>query len=717
MAKRPREHRSGPPDPAPSAPSGAAPDDARPSSRARVWLTAVALAVLTLAVYAPVRGHEFVGIDDPDYLTRNPHVAAGLTPSSVVWAFQSTHAANWHPVTWLSHMLDVTLFGMNPGAHHVTNLVLHVANAVLLLVVLWTMTRALAPSAFVAALFALHPLHVESVAWVAERKDVLSTLLALATIAAYVRYTHIPSRGRFGVVMVLFALGLMAKPMLVTLPVVFLLLDWWPLRRVPGSQGPRVPRSDGGRAFRPGEAADLKVRPTYLRVLREKLPLVGLAIASSVVTIVAQQRGGAVGSFDAYPLAARLGNALVTYAEYLARMVWPVRLAAFYPYDASPPIWELVASALVLVAVSIVAVRAARRHPYLLVGWLWYLVTLVPVIGVIQVGSQASADRYTYVPLIGVFIAIAWGGLALVARWPAARVPVAAAAILALGGSSVMARAQAVSWHDDVALWTRAVRSTNHLNNHSTHYALGAALRARGDLDRAIAHLRESVRREPVFTAARYELGLALLDRGETAEALQHFEAAVRLDPGHVRAHRGAAEALMRLREPAPAADHLSEVLRLEPANALIHHKLGLVLVALGRMGEAQRRLTEAVRLDPASAEARVDLGSALAQLGRDADAMAQYVEARRLKPDLADVHHGIGSLLARQGRLAEAATAFAEAVRMRPSFELARLNLGLALAATGRRAEAIRELNEVLRLHPGNQTARQALASLERVR
>ena len=383
----------------------------------------MALIAVNIAVYAPVVHHEFVTWDDPQYLLGNPHVSGGLTGSGIRWAWTTGYASNWHPLTWWSHMLDVQMYGMSAGPHHVTSLLLHIVNTLLLFGLLHAMTGRLGPSAFVAALFAAHPLHVESVAWVSERKDVLSTLFWMLTVWAYLRYLRRPRLGRYFLMAAVFVLGLMAKPMLVTLPFVLLLLDVWPLGRVT-------------------LAWSTPQRSRVVELVREKLPLIALAAASSIITFVVQRQGGAVAASEALPLGDRVANALVSYMRYIGRMLWPARLAAVYPFSRPLPEWWVVGSLLGFFAMSIVAIRAGRRYPYVAVGWLWYVGTLVPVIGIIQVGSQAMADRYTYVPLVGLFIVVAWGAVDLCARWPHRRQVLPVAAGLAIVVCSVLARVQ-----------------------------------------------------------------------------------------------------------------------------------------------------------------------------------------------------------------------------------------------------------------------------------
>jgi protein O-mannosyl-transferase len=504
-------------------------------TRRTTILIAVALVALDLIVYAPVRHFDFVQLDDPAYVTENPQVLKGLTGESVVWALTTGHAANWHPVTWLSHMLDVQLFGVAPGAHHAVNLLLHIVNTLLLFGILLRLTGATWRSAFVAALFGVHPLHVESVAWVAERKDVLSTLFWMLTTWAYVAFARAPrseaassaSRGRrtglYLLALASFSLGLMAKPMLVTLPFVLLLLDWWPLGR-----------------WTPGRPLDREAHPVrnIWPLVREKVPLFALAAASSVVTVIAQQRGGAVSTLETNPFGLRLQNAVVAVVAYLRDMLWPAGLTVFYPFPESVPGWQLAVACLVLLAISAAVFRLARREPYLPVGWLWYLGTLVPVAGLVRVGLQARADRYTYVPLIGVFIMMAWGAASVAARVRVLRhgIPVAAAAGVLV--CALAAREQVGYWKDNVTLWTRATMLTLHVDQYEAHMSLGTSLGNQGRIDEAGRHFAEAVRLRPQSDAARYSLGLALAKTGRAAEAADEFNEALRLNPGNEAARR-----------------------------------------------------------------------------------------------------------------------------------------------------------------------------------
>lgn len=458
-------------------------------------LVCLLLIVATLAVFQQLPEYDFVNIDDYYYVTENVHVTRGLTREGIIWAFTTLHANNWHPLTWLSHMLDCQLFGLKPGMHHLTNLLLHMANSTLLLLVLKRMTGALWRSAFAAALFALHPLHVESVAWVAERKDVLSTLFWLLTVWGYAGYVEYPGRNRYLLVLLFFALGLMAKPMLVTLPFILLLLDYWPLGRVKLWES------------REGGSGGIQ-RSSALHLVREKIPFFALTLASGIVTVVAQYKGGAVRSLNLLPLDVRIANALVSYVGYIGKMIWPQHLAIFYPHPGALPTWQVVGAGLLLLSLSIILLRAAGRFPYLGVGWLWYLGTLVPVIGLVQVGDQAMADRYTYVPLIGLFVLIAWGIPDLMARWRYRQIALTISAVIVVFCCTVSTWSHVKHWRNGTALFTHAVNVT--ADNALAHDGLGFALARQGRLDEAIAHYSEALRIKPGYAKARYNLEHAL---------------------------------------------------------------------------------------------------------------------------------------------------------------------------------------------------------------
>ncbi len=543
---------------------------AKKSTRRTEILVCVALFVVTLVVFWGVTANEFISFDDDEYITANPQVQAGLTGESVAWAFANYHSNNWHPLTWLVHMTDQELFGEDAGGHHLTSLLFHALNALLLFLVLYRLTGSLGSSALVAALFALHPAHVESVAWAAEKKDVISTLFAILTIGAYARYVRSASAGRYALALGLFALGLLAKPMLVTLPFVLLLLDYWPLGRCCGEPP----------ASRP-----------WSTLLLEKVPFLVLAAASSWVTLLAQQSGGVLKTLESFPLGTRLANAIVAYAAYLGKLVWPSKLAILYPHPHEFPFWQVGGAALLLAAITAAVFVMRRRQPALIVGWLWFLGTLVPVIGLVQVGNQAFADRYTYLPYIGLFVAIVWTLRSLLDRKV-----VVVAVVVVLSTLGVRTWYQTRHWKDTITLFRHTVAVTQ--NNYLIHDNLGNLLAGEGHLDEALEQYREAVRIRPAFTQGHYNAGVALSKAARYEEAVPYFDEAVRQQPDFVKAHFNLAVCHARLNQAEPAIRHFEEVLRINPDNAQAHRNLGGILRALGRNEDAEVHLGAADRLE-----------------------------------------------------------------------------------------------------------------------
>jgi len=603
-------------------------------------LVCLLLFVATLTVYWQVGSYDFVNFDDDKYVTENHYLHNGLTRESVIWAFTATEAANWHPLTWLSHMLDFQLYGLNPKGHHLTNVFFHLVNTFLLFLVLKWMTGALWRSSFVAALFALHPLHVESVAWVAERKDVLSTLFWMLTLWAYLGYVKRPAGKRYLLILLAFALGLMAKPMLVTLPFVMLLLDYWPLERI------QLGQSVFGRTGQnhPAIVAE-KPRTQVFRLLVEKAPLFALAAVSSVVTLIVQKSGGAVGALEVYPFNIRIANGLLSYVIYITKMIWPQNLAVFYPHPGqSLPMWEAAGAGLLFVVISVAVIRVGRRCPYLPVGWLWYVGTLVPVIGLVQVGSQAMADRYTYVPLIGLFIMVAWGIPDLVRSWRHGKPALALAAASLLVALMVCTSLQVRHWKNSLTLFEHALQVTD--NNSQMHNNLGNVLLEKGKLQQAIAHYTSALEINPNYGEAYINLGVALANQGKLEEAIKHYSAA----------------------------------LKLKPNSPELHNNLGVALFGRGHIPAAIDHYLAAVQLKPDYAEAHNNLGNALAQQEKLVEAEVHYSKALKIRADYPEAHNNLGVALARQGRLNEAIVHFSEAVRLKPNYAQARANLELAL-------------------------------------
>ncbi|MEW6682265.1 MAG: tetratricopeptide repeat protein [Nitrospirota bacterium] len=547
----------------------------RRDQRADLAVAAILITV-TSAVFSPVLSHQFILFDDTSYVTENAVVGAGLTWQGVRWAFTTTFTGNWHPLTWLSHMADVQLFGMVPRWHHAMNVVLHLVNTLLLFVVLRTMTGAFWRSAAVAALFALHPLHVESVAWVAERKDVLSALFWMLAMAAYVRYVRDPRAARYALVALALLLGLLAKPMVVTLPFVLLLLDYWPLERL-------------GRS----SISWATVRP----LIWEKIPLFALALTVSAATLYAQRAGGNVADVEHLSLATRVSNTFVAYLAYLEKTLWPRGLAAFYPHPATTPgglsWWEVSIAVAVVLAISGLVLREAVRRRYLLVGWLWFLGTLVPVIGMVQIGQQGIADRYTYIPLIGLFIAAVWGLSDLVGAepWRRRALGVVGAGVLAM--ASVVTWTQVGYWRDTVTLFEHAVRVTG--SNRVAHLQLGAAYARQGRYDDAAAQYRAALAIKANSVEANNNLGIVLAQAGRPDDAAASFRAALNISPNDVRLHANLARALRQMGAVSEAVEHYRDAVRLDPLGWDVAMNLAWILAT--DADAAVRRSDEAIVL------------------------------------------------------------------------------------------------------------------------
>ncbi|MFA5111883.1 MAG: tetratricopeptide repeat protein [Desulfobaccales bacterium] len=501
-------------------------------SRHQRFIICLLLVALTCAAYWQVRDFQFITCDDDMYVYENPLVRAGLSWEGVKWSFTAYYSANWHPLTWLSHILDSQVYGLQAGGHHLTNLFFHLANTLLLFLFFARTTGALWSSALVAALFALHPMHVESVAWVSERKDVLSTFFWLATMWAYVWYVSAPNLKRYLSVLLCFGLGLMSKPMLVTLPFVLLLLDYWPLNRLPSGVTPAA-QINGARESRPRLLLRL-----YWPLIREKTPLFLLTILSCLITLAAQRAGGAVMPLSLQSLGARLANAAVAYVTYGLKLFWPYPMALFYILNPVPW-WQAVVAGLALLGLSALVLYGARRYPYLAVGWLWYLGTLVPVIGLVQVGGQAMADRYTYIPFIGLFILLAWGVPAAAAGWRRRETILALAAAAALSACLVSSWGQAGYWRNAEALFTHSIRVTG--DNYLAYHHLGMALSGQGRYDQAIAMYRKTLSIAPGYPPAYNNLGIIYARQGRVDEAVELFKHAIQLTPGNLSYYRNLA--------------------------------------------------------------------------------------------------------------------------------------------------------------------------------
>ncbi|CAN2041017.1 protein O-mannosyl-transferase [Candidatus Magnetomoraceae bacterium gMMP-15] len=584
------------------------------------------LILSTLVVYWQVTCHDFINYDDDLYVTENSNVQSGLSIDSIIWAFTTGHAGNWHPITWLSHMLDCELYGLNSMGHHWTNLQFHIINTILLFIVIRLMTGAVWKSAFIAALFALHPLHVESVAWVAERKDVLSTFFWFLSMIAYFYYIKNSSKKNYLLLAVIFAMGLMAKPMLVTLPFILLLLDFWPLSR-----------------FQISTCKDLFYR--LIPLIKEKIPLMVLSIISSIITFLVQEHGGAVAPLEIFPLSIRIANAIISYFAYLGKMVWPHNLAVFYPHPEYSMIQALVPG-LLLLCVSFLVLWADKKFPYILTGWFWYLGTLFPVIGIVQVGSQCMADRYTYIPLIGIFIIIAWGISDLSAGFKKQKhilVLVSGLVIICLGISTWI---QTSYWKDSIKLFTHTLNVTE--NNDIAHHVLGHALQKKGRLDEALSHYYETLKYDTENAKVYNNIGNIFNTQKKPDKAVSFYNKALELDPDYANAHNNLANVLSTLERLDDAAKHYNKVLKIEPKHENAHYNFGNLLIK-------QEKFTKAG---------------------------FHFAQAIKIKPDYAEAYHGIGVILFWRGEIKKAIPFFQKAVKIKPDYKEAQKNLKIAQQA-----------------------------------
>ena len=676
------------------------------------WLLAALLALMTIALYWPVTRYGFVSFDDPDYVTSNLQVQKGLTLPNIRWALTSLVSGNWHPVTMLSHMLDCQLYGLQPWGHHLTNVLLHALNTALVFLLLCGMTGARWRSAAVAALFATHPLHVESVAWVAERKDVLSTFFGLLALIFYARYAQakigtrhpaLDSRhsalGHYLLALMFFALGLLSKPMLVTLPFILLLLDYWPLGRftIDDLRYTRVS------TFFPSPVT------RHSSLFFEKIPFFTLAATVCVVTFVTQKHVGVVVSLGEFPPGERLGNVLVSYGRYLGRIFWPTDLTVYYPFTPHWPPGDVLAAGLFLTSVTVLFFWG-RRWRFLPMGWLWFLGTLVPVIGLVQVGKQAIADRYTYVPSLGVFILAAWGTYEFTRRWRHHVIALAGAGSLVLVLCMAATRHQLRYWRDSETLFQHALAVTT--NNCLADYGLGYSLDKNGQTEAAMREYREAIRLAPDYVEAFNSLGTDLLKEGRTNEAISQYQLAISVKPDDARSHYLLGLVLARIGQTNEAVRQYQEAVRLQPDNADARDNLGNLLFKEGQFGEAIGQFQEVIRLKPDFPGVHYDLAVALGKTGRTDEAISQYQEAIRLEPYETDARFNLANALFNKGRTDEAIVQYQEAIRLQPDEADAHNNLGVVFLNMGRTDEAIGQFREAIRLKPDYADAQSNLAA-----
>jgi len=544
----------------------------------------------TLSVYLPVKDFTFVAYDDDIYVSNNPRVQSGLKLENVLWSLTAFEASNWHPLTWISHMIDVQFFGMNAGGHHLTSVGFHILNAVLLLVWLNAMTGEFWKSSFVAALFSLHPLHVESVAWIAERKDVLSTFFFILSLLSYTHYCQKKSLQQYLLSLFFFICALMAKPMVVTLPFVFLILDYWPLKRIPEDMlSKKIPVHE---------------KWVLVHLLIEKIPFIMLSFLSCWITLAAQHT--TVASVEAFPLIPRIANSIISYAEYLAKMIYPFPLAVLYPYPRIIYLWKVIASLFVVLSISFLAIRKLRRRPWLAVGWFWYLGTMMPVIGLVQVGLQGYADRYTYIPFIGLFLMIAWQAPELVQSWKHNKITLTVGAGGILSILWVLSSFQVQHWKNSVTLFDHALKSTS--ENYIAHNNLGFSLAEKGNYNEAIVHYHEAIRIAPSCGYPYFNLGFILYKQGNYQEAILHYQNAIAYNHNSVRSYYMLGNLYFELKQIDNAIIYYAKAIKIRPDYVEALNNLGISLALIGKSDESLALFKEAIRINPDFADARKNM-------------------------------------------------------------------------------------------------------------
>ena len=635
----------------------------------KAFLVSLCLVAAVVVAYMPAIHSDFVGFDDELYVTENKQVQEGLSSESLKWAFTTFHSANWHPITWLSHMLDCELYGLNPAGHHWTQVEFHIVNTVLLFFILFKMTGALFKSAFVAALFALHPLHVESVAWVSERKDLLSTFFGLMMIFAYHRYVKTSDFKNYLLIIVFLSLGLMAKPMLVTFPFVLLLLDFWPLERFQYKKNENDDLSQPGRTVYVGFKG-------FMRLVLEKIPLFIPVVISSILTFLAQKSEGAVKTLGALSLKTRIANALVSYVSYVSKAIWPSKLAVFYPHPGNALSgWTIIGAALLISAAILLSIRTFKKYPYIAVGLFWYLGTLVPVIGLVQVGGQAMADRYTYIPLIGLFIIVAWGVSDLFKKWQHKKNFLGVSIMIILSALAWKTFHQLGYWKNGIVLFENAVSVTE--NNYLAHNNLGTAY-GPVDLDKAIYHYKAALKIKPDYVTAFFNLGIVMEKKGKTDEAIANYLEALRINPNYLEVYNNLGVVLFKKGDYEGAALYFNKALKINPQKTDARNNIANVLFAQGKVDEAVLHYKEAIRIDPKHSNAHYNLGNILLKQGKTKEAFTHFSEAIKINPDYAQGFNKIGEILFKQGKIDRAKVFFSKAIQIDPNDKEARKNLGL---------------------------------------
>ncbi len=667
-------------------------------------------------VYGQVRSHDFITLDDNEYVYDNSHVQNGLTLDSIRWAFTNTDAGIWIPVTWLSLMIDYELFGLNPGIFHITNVVFHIANVLLLFLLFSAITKAPWESMFLSGLFALHPLQVESVAWITERKDVLSIFFMLIALISYFRYVKQPTIYKYCLVFIIYTLGLLAKPMIVTFPLVLLLMDYWPLKRFSSIQG-LMSENRAEKTFHHSDTGTIN-----RHILMEKIPFLALSGMVSVITLIAVNKNNAFMQLDSLTPVHRLSNSIVSYVTYIMKIFWPGNLAIFYPYESGAlPLWKIIGALLILSVITAVAIRLRKRYPYFLFGWIWYIGTLIPVIGIFQTGSQSMADRFTYMPIIGVFTMIVWGVASIKKKRIYQRILTSVFAVTFLLLLSVTSWFQISYWRDSITLFSHAIKvtSSNWLAHNSlgigferqgnlsgaaehykkaifidpnyfyAHYNLARVYELLGNYAEASHHLKEVLDFKPDFAEANYNLALTLVQQGKMEEAIAYYKHALKINPHFAEAHYNMALALQHQGKFDEAAAHYKETLHINNENYFAHYNLARIYTSQGNSSAAEIHYSEALRLNPDFAETYYHLGNIYAEKGHITESIEHYKGAIRINPGYTEALNTLGNVLEYQGKLDEAVVHYLKALGIKPDNPVLHRNLAGALQKLGKTEEA----------------------------
>ena len=673
------------------------------------------LAIITIAAYWPVTNHPFINFDDGVYVTHNHHVQQGLTLQNIIWAFSPSTSRGdekiyWHPLTWISHMTDCQLFGLNPHMHHLTNLFFHVINVLLLFLVLFKATGEIWKSCFVAVLFSLHPINVDSVAWIAERKNLLSTTFWMTTMLAYMYYARRPSIIRYLFVTLSLLLGLLSKPMLVTLPCVLLLMDYWPLNRVQWSQTPLA-------AYRTSKVASTKpffVKESWMRLILEKIPLLSLSFITIGLSMITLQSKARVVTNAMAPITIRIENGIVSYVAYLYKIVWPKGLAVFYPYPNVVPLWKVAGAVLLLVAITAFVLRRRRKQPYLVIGWLWFLGVLFPVSGLVQGGLwPAMADRWVYVPCIGIFIMFAWGIPDLIpSKWHFRKAMLSTSALLIIVLSFLFTGRQLSYWANTSTLFNHALAVTK--DNYVAYNILGEGFAENGKNEKAEQYYLKAVKIKPNYSVALKNLAILSGQMGHYENAIQYYNSVLLIDPLDYHAIILLADTLRQAGKTGEAINRYREALQTEPANPEIHNNLGVALFDNGEVNLAETEFKKAVRLNPQYAEAYYNLGLIASQQMAPDRAASYYLKAVKFKPDYADAHRNLADIMFSKGNMKAAIQQYDAALRIRPDDAKSLYNIGVILYIQNHPTQAADYFQKALEIDPGYEKAKIALIQIK---